>query len=1044
MNLFLVFLYFKERSRQKIVIKQGELNMRGFTQKLILPIFVTFSVATLSSCGGGGEEGADSSNVVIEGDKPIAYVERNSNTTGNPTDAATCSAGGKLYIRKLSSASSNKTDVTTHLTGGQGDVSDLEVSYDGTKILFAMKLKCNSGTWNIYEYDSTKGLSSSNPSRVITDDAEAAKGNDIDPTYYPRDTGDLIVFSSNRQTRSRELMDLNNIEPYAYRDEYERERVSILHTMSESGENIRQISYNQSHDRNPAVLSTGEIVFSRWDHLGGINEFRIFTTNPDGTNMFVFYGAHSSGNSFLHPRPMPDNKTLISSLMPLSRTREGGALVMIKANDCSEQGECNEGVSNAQSQATSQPMNFGRGLSQFGRATDPYPLFDGTNRALISWAASCSAIDVTKCPTELNLATNTEEATENTPQYGVYMLNLSTKDLDIIDIGTTGKVLRSPVALIARPKPNGLADKPVAAPALVAGKDSKGILNVKSVYDTDSQSNSGRMGNGVLMTGENIPLFDHDGDDSAPNSTPHVANIDLMKNPSNSTNYKGRPARFIRVIKAVPTPPGMGQDDMGETMFEMQQIIGYSEIEPDGSFKIEVPADTPIALSALDSEGRAFQIHTNWIQVRPGEVRTCNGCHSSRRGSALNVSEFVQVDHAGRSGDETMAETRFNTDPTYKVTPNVTTIEHTDFWASGTERTADITINYTGAPVEPQNGVINYPEHIQPIWDAIRTNSTGADIVAGDETIIAGNPYSCTSCHNVSTEDSPATATNPTGTTDEFKRTAGLDLSGTPGGKGYLTSYSELMVGDPILDADGLPTITIDADGDIKIARETAAVRVGLARASFLVAVLYGDDLRAGKRQVTLETTDPVSGQPVYELGDALTPIENMTPDHSVMLNKAEHRIINEWIDLGGQYYNTAFNGDTDGDGRLEQSELRTPPRSLSESTFAANVHPILLRDCAGCHQAFGGNGATGEQNSEFSRNRFVLTGNEEGDFNITTTMVSDTTTPANNALLNMASSTNPAIHPQVNGATGGAILPVSSTAGDPYKIISDWITSTP
>ena len=74
--------------------------------------------------------------------------------------------------------------------------------------------------------------------------------------------------------------------------------------MDAKGGAITQISVNQSHDRNPVVLMDGDIMFSRWDHVGGRNHFKIFTVRPDGTNMFIRYGAHSEGNSFLHPREM--------------------------------------------------------------------------------------------------------------------------------------------------------------------------------------------------------------------------------------------------------------------------------------------------------------------------------------------------------------------------------------------------------------------------------------------------------------------------------------------------------------------------------------------------------------------------------------------------------------------------------------------------------------------------------------------------------------------------------------------------------------------
>ncbi|VAW92149.1 FIG00785302: hypothetical protein, partial [hydrothermal vent metagenome] len=594
------------------------------------------------------------------------------------------------------------------------------------------------------------------------------------------------------------------------------------------------------------------------------------------------------------------------------------------------------------------------------------------------------------------------EATEGTPQYGIYMLNLDTQDLDIIDLGSVGKVLRSPVALIARAKPNGIADKTLDA--TLAAKNGGGgaaILNVKSVYDTDSQ---GRMGSAALMTGESIP------------QTSGVADIAAMKNPANA-DYKTRPARFVRIAKAVPTPSGMGQNDMGETDFEMQQIVGYAEVEPDGSFKIEAPADTPLALTIVDSEGRAFQHHTNWIQARAGETRTCNGCHSSRRGGAINVNP-IAGDHPNTlmtaTGNETMAETRFRLDATYPIVKS--NIIHSDVWAADPgERTADITIDYSGLTTAvPVNGVVNYPEHVAPIWEENRTY-TGPTITVGDVTLTNGvTSYSCTTCHNANVADDNADV--------NFQRSAGLDLGSSVSGGGYVTSYSELMIGDPIIDpSTGLPTITIQPDGQIRISRESPAVSVTSARGSILMAVLYNQALKAPERRIN----------------DVLVPISAITVDHSSMTNASERRVINEWVDLGGQYYNTAFVAGAGDDGTYSQSELRTPPSGLSRTVFDSTIQPILIARCAQCHQAFGGNGATGEANAQFSRNRFVLTGNPEGDFNITTTMVSDTTTAANNILLSKPTSTDIAVHPQING--GQAVMSASDAD---YTTIANWITA--
>ncbi len=63
--------------------------------------------------------------------------------------------------------------------------------------------------------------------------------------------------------------------------------------------------------------------------------------------------------------------------------------------------------------------------------------------------------------------------------------------------------------------------------------------------------------------------------------------------------------------------------------------LGTVPLAPDGSFHIEVPADTPIAFQLVDAEGRSELNEMSWIYVRPGERRSCTGCHSSPRAAPL-------------------------------------------------------------------------------------------------------------------------------------------------------------------------------------------------------------------------------------------------------------------------------------------------------------------------------------------------------------------------------------------------------------------------
>ncbi|MFG6489237.1 hypothetical protein ACG04R_21315 [Roseateles sp. BYS78W] len=986
----------------------------------------------LAGCGSGDSTTgatADKDTLTVQGDVPIAYVKRAASINLNPTTGVSFQPGGDLIIRDKSSASAAEINVTQAYTQGKGDVSDPEASYDGKKIVFSMNCPVANNTlctghWNIWEYDMTSGGLSGGTLKRLTNSTTG--DDDVDPAYLPAGAG--FVFASNRQRTTVDLP--SGTDTYPALDEYERERVLNLYTMDAKGGAITQISVNQSHDRNPVVLMDGDIMFSRWDHVGGRNHFKIFTVRPDGTNMFVRYGAHSEGNSFLHPREMDPSGAykgfLASDLMPLSRTHEGGALVFVDAANFSEQyAPANASVkaTSGQTYPTEQALNFDRGVSRYGRITTPYPLWDGSNRVLLSYAPcqvnkrSSATADfvVTPCAnlTDAELASITDDmnqtadqlATANIrdnvpPVYAVYMFDPLKKTMLIVAAPPEGFIYTDPIALQARQEPNPASTTAASSMRTALAASSSGIpagmglLSVRSVYDTDGL---GRMGAPVLADADTangcttpIPtIAPTDPDDTRP----QVADLLSLKDPAKPAYYCG-PARFVRVVRAVAPKQGMGtRQAIGETDFEPQQILGYAPIEPDGSFQIYVPADTPLGVAVIDSAGRAFQTHTNWIQVRPGETRTCDGCHSPRRGAALNSSVIKDTVPAAltttfaRNAGETMAQTRTNN--VASLLSLALDMSYTDVWADTTKtagkKRADISLKYTGntlpngtpdptndlATPVPTKGIINYPDHIQPLWSRDRGANT------------------CTRCHDAS---------------------AKIDLSGTLAGTGRLVSYEKLMIGDPRLDAKtGLPVTHIE-DGEVMIDRLPALVdsmanesdALGMARKSRLMEILSGQTLMA--------STEARSVHP--------------TPtglDHSKLLNKAELRLLAEFMDLGGKYYNDLNAGGVTAVGKLTQA------------SFEKTVYPILQSTCAAsCHQAIGSKSTSA--GTSFRQNRFVLTGAAEGDFNVTLTMISNVCAPSSNYLLSRPSTVP---HPAAASASAPAVLPVGSAN---YNVIANWI----
>ena len=166
-------------------------------------------------------------------------------------------------------------------------------------------------------------------------------------------------------------------------------------------------------------------------------------------------------------------------------------------------------------------------------------------------------------------------------------------------------------------------------------------------------------------------VYDFDGVDTAKPGIPQVSD------PSQAAFYS-RPARFVRIEKAVEIPSNkvrrIDGSAFGPAGMGMREILGYAPVQPDGSVQIQVPADVPFIVDVLDANARRITtLHTSWLQLIPGETKSCNGCHSTanktshgRSGLTLPVNKgapttslpFPDTDPAlFANAGETMAQT---------------------------------------------------------------------------------------------------------------------------------------------------------------------------------------------------------------------------------------------------------------------------------------------------------------------------------------------------------------------------------------------------
>ena len=871
--------------------QRGRQNLMRCTRRAIALLTAALA-AGLAACSGGGSVNIANSQVSDPAtvDFPIFYVKRRVPLSSTGTvlqddlrilrDAV---PPADLYERASASPSATETNITARLTAGASwDVKDVDASADGTRVVFAMRgpLVVNQDpkkppSWRIYEY-----VIASNTLHAVINpasDPDPLTVNDVSPHYLP---DGRIVFSSTRQTQSQGILLDEGKPQFAAQDEDRTEPAFVLQVMNADGTAVHQISFNQSHDRDATVLASGRVLWSRWDHAPGKDGMHLYSANPDGTDLELYYGAnsHMTGTNntvieFVQPRQMQDGR-IMALMRQYTGVDFGGNLVIIDGAHYVENTQpllANATLTGpAQTPATTNDVLTIPGPSPGGRFNSAYPLQDGTGRILVSWT-QCRLLDNTQTPPAIVPCTSPAGAAPNPqtapPLYSVWMFDPKQNTILPIMPPVEGVMVTDVTVAQPRPLPNIILDK-------VPGVDldqrlvdaGVGVIDIRSVYDID-------------------------GLDTA---SPNIATV---ADPAR-TGASARPARFMRLEKAVSIPDrsivNLSAAAFGASG-SMLEILGYAPIEPDGSVRIEVPANVAFRMSVLDANARRIKPAQGvWLQVKPGEVVTCNGCHlpasAQRAISHGRAGVFASVWAGGTGGvpfphtiasgagafipqqGETMAQARMrvscagDTPPCKQMVPGVNVI-YSDVWTDPAQATPGAPINYryddatqfmTPFPTSAAcvtawaancRIVINYPKHLQALWDLPRTGMVGG--VAFDHTC------SQAGCHNP--KNAAGAAQTPA---------ANLDLTSSASNDvpQELTSYRQLLFPHNIVNM-GVTT-------SVGPFMDAGSANGGLSAAFFLC----------------------------FETGSTCP----NTP-HVGWLSPAELRLVSEWLDIGAQYFNNPF-----------------------------------------------------------------------------------------------------------------------------------------
>lgn len=886
-----------------------------------LDLTVLVACGALAGCSGNAHldiantQKADPATV----DFPIFYVKRTIppdtddlrmlREAVKPTQKQLVVPKADLYMRLTASPSADEKNITTRITGTDTyDIKDVDVSMDGKKVVFAMrgpltqKMKQKDPpTWHLWEYViATDTLQQVIPAALVPDES-----NNVAPHYMP---DGRIVFSSTAQRQSKAILIDEGKSQFEAQDEDRNEPAFVLHVIDQLRTEFHQISFNQSHDRDATVLSDGRILWSRWDHAPGKDGMHLYTSNPDGTDVQLYYGAnsHMTGTNpqgtndavieFVKPKEMQDGR-ILTLVRPYTDVDFGGDLVIINGKQFVENNQpllADAGLPGpAQSRATTNNVIDVPGPSPGGRFNSAFPLWDSSGRILVSWS-QCRLLDanstaIVPCTDARLKDPNVKTAP---PLYSVWMFNPSQNTILPVMPPVENVMVTDVVAAQPRTLQNIILDKvPGVDIDQELVNENVGVIDIRSVYDFD-------------------------GTDTAKPSTPALAD------PAQATAAQ-RPARFIRLEKAVSIPDrdvlDLPNAAFGASDF-MREILGYAPVEPDGSVKIKVPANVAFQISILDKNARRISpVHAAWLQVRPGEVLVCNGCHTpataqnprshgrqglfnpayagaTTSGTAFPHTLSTFIPGAGETMAQARARTSCSTDtPKCKQMLPSVNVYYQDVWTDPTQagRAADASFDYSyndprpnqfmtnppnktclDTPTGPSKWksncriVINYIQHVQPLWDQKRQTIDSMGNVVTDHTCTQGG------CHTTTpAKGATATVQFPAGqlnlTTDTCDQEPAQPVSYCH--LLFQHAKQEVIMG-ALTPVPGPP----DAAGNPTVVQVGPFTNAGSANGALSSAFL-------GR----------------FAPGSGST--------HAGYLSPAELRLISEWLDIGAQFYNNPF-----------------------------------------------------------------------------------------------------------------------------------------
>ncbi|MHC4842589.1 MAG: HzsA-related protein [Planctomycetota bacterium] len=359
---------------------------------------------------------------------------------------------------------------------------------------------------------------------------------------------------------------------------------AVLYRVDADGENMEKLTNSAVSEFSPSMMGDGRILYTRWEYVDKCSLFvkALWAVHPDGTQSTEIFGNdHQLPPCFLHGREIPDKKNMFVCL-GTPHFPQGGVGTVIRI-------DTNYDI------RTREPMTYitqdvdirggvsgGEGGWDFWNGSEWVPDRNGTSGRLYM-----DPFPLSESRYMVSCKYEPKKEWDDTKAWQIYLIN---------DTGEHALIYEDKDISCWQPMPLRPRKKPPVLPAM--RNEELARRNQAECIVTD-----------IYRGMENV---------------------------------KRGSIKYIRINEQVPRPwvTNYITDNFTVargTHMGLKVQHGIVPVEEDGSAYFVVPSDKNIFFQALDENFMEVQRERTYVNYRPGERRSCVGCHEKPKDTPSNI-----------------------------------------------------------------------------------------------------------------------------------------------------------------------------------------------------------------------------------------------------------------------------------------------------------------------------------------------------------------------------------------------------------------------